>query len=434
MTLLDADVARLKCVAFDKIYNHISCFSFSEDCCSTEAKQALAATLYESTCNLSTDTECSIDDLSNTERESCTFTSTPCNAQINITVTSTPSTCPYTVTLQNDINKTNKVFLNLFPNEIYQKGYIRPVALSKCFPVSAPYSITGCYPIGSCLQTYDMHAQSYFKLDIGTQINGYFSSIKLFTTDANGAGPITPLTVDISPANLATWTSCASCEAITSTDLQFGSLFFPPAFTKLLKNISRTLYGGVYIDPVITKINSGTGKFQVYVGTRVKHQPSQRWMGINADSSQMSWVNNAGTNINVIHIPRVSVLVEPKGGLIANDFTLYTSCGPIAGTLSSNNLDFPLNTDVTNFNNLVYYSQFSNNAPTLTTNPSSLTCTETILTATVTADRPIISTQWFDAANSVISSTNSVLVDLGDYYFRVTTNNGCVKEYHTKVL
>ena len=434
MTLLDVDVARLKCVAFDKIYNHISCFSFSEDCCSTEAKQALAATLYQSSCTLTTDVACSIEELSNTERTLCTPTSTPCGAQITITATSTPTTCTYAVGIQNLINQSSKASLTLAPNAIYHKGNINVLTTSKCGNTAPTLIQTGCYPVGSCIQAYDIHAQSYFKLAVGTQTTGYLSSIKLFTTDANGAGPLTPLTLNIAPSNLSAWTACGSCEAITSTDLQFGALFFSVAFTKLLKNISRTLYGDVFIDPLITKIDSGTPAYNVSIGTRAKHQPTTRWMGINPDSSQIAWVNNAGVTTNVIHVPRTGVLIQPLGGLMGSNYTLTTSCGTITGAVQSNNLDFPLNVGTSNIHSLVYDSLLSNNAPLLTYSVPSVTCTQTTLVATVVADQNVISQQWYDEFDSLLSSTNTVTVGPGDYYFRTEVASGCVEEYYTTVL
>jgi hypothetical protein len=162
------------------------------------------------------------------------------------------------------------------------------------------------------------------------------------------------------------------------------------------------------------------------IWSNIKHNPSTYWAGINPDQGSLTWVNQAGATVNTLYSPRSSnlkALVNTFGASMYDVNSFTTTCGSFSTTLSYAPF-WNVNEATSNLDKLEVDSLNAVNTGTLTYSPFS--CNQTLLTGVPTTSGTISSVEWRNPANTVISTSNTVIVNTpGVYSFKVTTTSGC---------
>jgi hypothetical protein len=391
------------------------------DVCSDEVKKALGYYLASTT-------ECEYDyskvKCFTEDYKPCVKTeSMTCEDQITFALSKVSTPCNFRADVVNPLDNSKYAELTLVNNLVYQNATLKTNFINNCKFSTTSTVNSGCSSV-TCVPEFNPFFETSVTLqNVLTNANGFIKDIRLFRTENNGSSPLTAISVDISPANFASWNSCGTCVSFyTAADLLFGSVNFTAALTDILNNVAKTLLGGNFSEFTVKK--SGN---DVIISSKVKHNPNSYWVGINPDSCFISWVNNASAQTNIEFAPRSTLLrVENTAyARMYSSLSYYTPCGNYNFAVDFLPL-WSVNTSATNINFASLLSSKSNTPFTITY--PLLPCLATTLKATVTTNGVINTRAWRDSSNLLLSSTNEAIVySPGTYTFTATTNNGCTQ-------
>ena len=348
-----------------------------------------------------------------------------CNDQVDISIASAETTCNLQASVANTGN--NGAFLYLAPllnNSTYQEGRIN-VTVSGCGESETTLAGSACVGETCTPETgYKLYTTLKLNNVFGTAVNSAIEYIKLSYVNNN---VVTNLLLHVHPSNIAAFTGCGSCEAITASHLYLpknvGEIAnHRTAWEKLMRNIARIYTTGTNIEATVIATDLTVGNLS-YVWT-IKNNPatSSYWMGFDRNFPYVQTTGFSNNNpTNVFSITGTTVSIDKT-------ITFDTACGDIDVRVTSPSISmFP--TPQTNFNFVSFYDNYANVTVTPTILDSS-SCARKTLTATVTTAQTISSVQWRDADNNVVGNTYVLeIVDEAPqaYTFRVTLSNGCVK-------
>lgn len=254
--------------------------------------------------------------------------------------------------------------------------------------------------------------------------NGYIKTLRVYKTDTNGVLDPTPINLNLSPSNLAAWTSCSECDGINPVDLYFGNPLtvgiWANNFFTLLKNVTYTLLGELNSSWLIpTKTTTS-----ISIGNKVKHNPAGEWLGINKNDFFLEWVNSDGETISV-NSPNSTSYTQSRHSMNEN-VVIPTTCGDFTGTVTLSNGVTSSDLVSTNFNYIgLVTSEIS--TPAVLSNVVTAQCNITTLTATVSSSQNILSAAWYDSEDNLISENYTVQVtNSGTYYFVLSLEGSCV--------
>lgn len=435
MPLLDADVLKLQCKFVNKVLNDIKRRKYNidvdlEDIYTYYTDYALSSFLidcleYEDECVL-TSTANKYDD----EPDDVVVT-TPCNTQGALTLSSTSTPCAYTTYLSTELGVSAFPRFTLIPDSLKHPGYITLNATG-CEGTFTNEIETGCIYGGGCdpdFWNFGASAVATAYQIAGKYPSGFLTSIRLYETDENGIPSTTPLDIDLTPANIAQWTSCPSCLAVNAADLLFGAADFKDALNTLLENVSRTLYDDVFIDFNVHKrdLISNPGSLQFY--TSIKHQPAGRWMCINKDDARITYDKGGSDGvITKIFQPNYEAVTGTKTAAMYEEVTVPTICGDMDIIVRNTNLTgiYPsVNSAATSFYNIVL-SDPTSVVPVSIQGDTTIDCTEYELTAVFDVDSAS-TYAWTNSSDVEVSEQTSFTTSTSDTYtFTLTLTNGCV--------
>lgn len=288
---------------------------------------------------------------------------------------------------------------------------------------------------------FDTHFDITSGLTAAAMPLGSVHKIKLTATDANGAGATTTThQIDTSTVATGIWTSCATCEAIDWTHLLFGASAanYVTAFTKLLKNVSRTLYGGLFIEPIVFR-DPVAGTLSVH--TLIKHNPTSRQIGIDVNNASITYdITGSLKLVTKNFVPRSEAKVGVWSTSCAETGSIVVSCPNgsvitrailIYGNFSSTSI--PVNTAQSNWNHVKMLSNNIGNSTsflTFETAGGNNICNTYLVTATVTPNIAGTTYRWSNAGDTTLSTSKTVyLTTAGTYTFTATTPTGCAQTY-----
>ena len=413
------------CALSEYGYRYIYSKKYELTPCDKTARKALAAYLISlDNCDINYDNLlCFIEDKGSVC--SGNATTSVCEDTTTIAFSKTPTLCSYTANTTNPFDNSNYARINLTNNTVYQQGTINVNASSKCGDAYNYTVNTGCTS-GTCNSTLNPYGITSMTLAgvVSANPNGYIKNFTFYHTDSAGARPLVQRVLDISPSTLATWNTCPTCTNVyNATHLVFGSPFYAVAMTELLNNVVKTTLGGDYS---AFKMNKSATDLDIW--SNIKHNPTSYWAGINPDQGGLTWVNQAGATVNTIYTPRstnLKALTTTYGASMYNVNNLTTTCGSFPITYSAAPY-WNVNESIANLDKLELDSLNSVNTGTLSY--SSFSCNQTLLKATVTTSGTVSSLEWRNPSNTIISTSDSVIVTTpGVYTFKVTTASGCVK-------
>ncbi len=231
----------------------------------------------------------------------------------------------------------------------------------------------------------------------------------------------------IHPTNIAAYTGCVGCEAITGTDLYFptssaGNLTYKTAWEKLMRNIARIYTTGTNIDAEVVTSNAGNFIYR----WKVKHVPSPAgyWMGFDRNFPYLQLSGFAD------NIPSNPFQFSSTLGYLDRTVILDTGCGELQiKATSAGGAGVPFS-NASNFNNIILTNSGYLHTPITTSILSGdISCVTKIATATINVVGNIASLRWENSNNDVLGTTNVLTVfvnDVDTYTLFVTLENGCV--------
>lgn len=364
----------------------------------------------------------------------------PCADQLIIDLVTSQTVCD-DVTASNIVYTPNYIQLTLGSNSYYHDPSVANLSYVNCSgnsvnlitPLVPGYQRTGSLTRSSFSDDLRLRFITTFTLNNNpstplTDPTGYLSSIRLYNTDQYGNGSTLYDDYNIAPSNLAAWTSCGTCSAVNAADLVFGAsnANYQTALTTLLENISKTLYGGVYIKPIVVASFPNL----IYISTVVKHSPTSRSMAINHFDARVSFVPaTAASPILKTFTPNAEALLGSSDFYYAAPFTINRSCN--GSTLSKDYMVYG------NFSNWPYVSAGSTWRNIVLTNNqlpatfsvdeevADLSCTTDQITANVTPSGTY-TYSWENPSSVEISTTaTATLTTAGTYTLTLDSENGC---------
>lgn len=428
--MTNADVVKLGCEFARQMKLFITRSKYIAEPCLDEilyyfSKYKLSTTLADC---LTYEDECELSKIASHIADEPTVdpTITECGDQATITLSKSSTACTYTVSLEN-LAGIASAFPTLVLEEdtVYQAAQIK-VKATGCGDIAYDTVITGCKNItnGSspvCAETYKFSLNIYYNIE-GPHKNttGYIKTIRLYATDSNGVLINTPIDVDVSPSNLATWTGCGLCSGINPTDLYFGSANWASAFKELLDNVIYTLNGAL---DALWLVSSGPA--YISIGNTVKNAPASEWYGINKNDFRVQWVNDLAAVITVTSPNSTGYTITQS--YMADEFTITTDCGDLTGRAVMN-AGKPAYSAMSNFNELITTNLELDKAVSIV-NLDSPSCTITTLTASFTSSVSDPIYYWTNSDDDVISDELTVTVtEAGEYTFTVVVGEGCVSQ------
>jgi len=444
-----ADVNKLACLFIEKTVSHFvrkkySVSSvldkryFNNYVMGTELEHCLE---YEDECNLLHSVEdVEIDD---------TVVITPCDNPFTISATLSTSSCTadnfyFGGTVYPSIALSNNSYYHDATSPLLYTdgctGNLRTAGTARLGKVRTG-ALTASAFDNNVMLRFDTHFDITSGLTATAMPLGSVHKIKLTATDANGAGATTT-THQIDPSTVSTgvWTSCATCEAIDWTHLLFGASAtnYVTAFTKLLKNVSRTLYGGLFIEPIVFR-DPAAGTLSVH--TLIKHNPTSRQVGIDVNNASITYDTNGSLNLVTKNfVPRSEAVVGTWFASCAETGSIITICPNgsttsrailIYGNFSSSSI--PVDTAQSNWNFVKLTALNignSSSALTFETAVGSNVCNTYLVTATVSPDIAGTTYRWSNAGDTTLSTSKTVyLTTAATYTFTATTPSGCAQTY-----
>lgn len=428
---VNVDAVKSSCNVLLEANSYFECKKYRLECCPDKLKIALASYhAANSNCVLSSTALDTINQqMCDTPSSVCAtsfITTSPCNDTTSIAIGSTASSCKYIFKLANSFDGTNYPRLRLLDNSIHHRSEINFLAVpckgaSSLTPVSSGCSSTGCVD--------DRHPYGKTTLvvrNVSPLTTGYLKTITIYATDTNGNEPLTAYNLDISPSNIAAWTGCGSCSAINPADLYFGSVGYTTTLRQLLENVTKILFG---VNTAVWEVSKDSS--HLYISSRIKHNPTSYWAGINPDDCPHSYYTGDTTKYGNPN-PRSSDLfvANPLNSTtsIYQTVTASTPCGTVSTPLVSKyGIYHELNAASSNINKIVV-TNYNATQPITLSVPDS-TCTSTVLTANITTTGTVDTIEWYDSTDQLVGTTASVTVFGSDTYrVVVTTNNGCTEE------
>lgn len=327
-----------------------------------------------------------------------------CADQLQLSLSSTPKVCTYTPSASIDGQskmkftiKNNSILHDRTVNLTVLNGCNNQTTIDEVYTDSVTYFETG-----------------YTLTGAKTMTNGYMKQVLLYKTDATAT--LTPIYIDTSPTS-SYLTGAAG--TVLSADLYFSSSNYATAVSTLLKNAIASNYGLItYIEPNIRFDVSGN----LYFFTKVKHDPSSTWVGVNTSNGSHEFTySNSGKDFTVANI----VSSYTNASIVNYNWNYTTPCSSTnpANLNSNGQLIFPLVS--VNFHFVTLTSGPYSTNPVYVNN-TSVNCTTYSLLATITTTETIISKTWY-YGELVISSTDKItVIDPGDYTFQVILDSGCI--------
>lgn len=428
--MMTADATKFACEFISKVKIYLTQQKYVVEPCLDEiyyyfSKYKLSTSLVDC---LEYEDEC---DLANAAKSLPTFIDDnclnikSCGELLDINISQSSQICSYTIGLVNS-NGVTTAFpeIRLENNLVYQNAYVTVKATS-CNEEYTYEASTGCVGAGtpSCSSDYDVFGTFHYTLK-GLQNNssGYIKTIRIYETNDDGILNPSYIDVDVSPSNIAAWTSCPLCSGVTPSNLYFASSNWENAFNVLLDNVAYTLHGALNadwnVDFTLLGVNAG-----IRINNRVKHNPTSKWMGINKYDFKVTWVNNLG---KVITILKPSITFSSSNAFMSSDFSFTTPCGDITGKVFTLGAAPDTNGTQSNFN-FLKLNDTKLESPAMLANviyPND--CAKTVLTASYITGESVTVVEWLDPNGDFISNDLSITVTTpGVYSFRVELDNGC---------
>jgi len=349
---------------------------------------------------------------------------TSCDDAAILNLSKSSKNCNYTLTLVDlDGNATSYPSLVIEDDTIYQSAKLKVKAVG-CSETYYATVETGCVNLSNlapvvCDETYKTHINLNFRLiGLPANSNGYIKTLRVYQTDTSGLLVNTPIDLNLAPSNIAAWTSCVDCSGISAAHLYFGHANWVNAFATLLDNVTYTLLGNLnssFVNAISTNY--------VTIGSKIKHNPSGEWLGINKNDFRVQWVDADGTTITNV---TPSITYSGAANFMADDFSIATTCGNITGRVVMSGGSASGFTE-SNFNQLVVANPTFNQPASIvnTVNPS---CIATTLTASYTSPNEVTSLQWTNSDDDILSSEalSIVVTESGAYTFTVELDNSCI--------
>lgn len=447
-TLQAADVAALRCRFVNDIYKYVKCLSYSVNCCLDDAKRSfLDYKLGASTCDLTVDQLC---DLQNKAKNSLVvdcMTEQACTSQALIEVRVTETGDSYqssfiTTTFDTDplpLLET-KSTVSLSWDSIVQKAFVNVGVYDQNLNVVQNHVLeSGTAKVLGVEVTdpiYDLRVSTYFTLDgISNLASSYLRKVRVYYTDPIGTYvPGQYWDIDVSPIT-SPYLSGPGMITVSAADLYFTSPNWTTAIDNVLRNAMYTLLGHLdnYMDFYATK---AANIDRLTLASRTKHNPSGYWAGLNHLDFRVEYFNALKGLVVVLTNSSTPAPVRPEGGNIYGAHTFTIGCGTIDVELANTQIVLPLNAAATRFNYIDLISLQPTQTVTLTTNES-LDCTATVLKATVTSSHSVTLVQWLNPALTIIGTgftyTHSSALAPGTYTCRVTLSSECVIDYEFEI-
>lgn len=412
---------------------YVNCIKYNTDCsyeCSLQSFAALKQ--LQSDCE-EADLREAYCVVGNSPSQICTTPGVTqnCVDSVTLDLEVNPSTCSTGLSLKNPVN--GSMFTRLVPQDdtVYHVGTMNLNLTDSCGTNSTTTVSSGCTS-GGCSLDNNAYVNTFAWLPNIKTGNpaGYIREITLYATDVTGQGPLVAYNVNVAPSNVSAWNSCVGCVAITTSNLLFGASTtnFRTELAKLLNNVSRTLFGAASSDWSVA-----ASPTDVQINSKIKHNPSGYWSGINVEACTIKWVNQAGVITTVNFSPRSTFLnvgSTTSAQQFYQSYNLSTSCGTRTGVVDIPNIKYNVNQGASNINFLKLSTGDSNTSVTQTFSNTSCTAKNLSGTATVTSGAGTIATRaWLDPSLTQVSSTTTyTTTGSGTYTFRVTTSNGCVEQ------
>lgn len=425
--IVPADVLKIKCKFVKDLANYFTAKKYFIDADDTQSICSYLSLLQaENESCVDDDTACKLRELATSYKDAaCTSsTTTPCDAQVDITLTvNNTSACIYTGSLYNSTGTSQLMKFSLGINTDEITGTILSKALSTCGP-------TGLSDIFTNQLSYTDRAKGNTRVGIGSKFNGvlsatsYITTLRVYETDEFGILQNTPIDLDLDPETSDYYGPSGpfpDLASVTPSDLQFGSstAVFTEAFETLMDNVSLVRYGVTGKHKLRGWLQTQGGSTYINVASSPVNLPASYLFGMNRNDLYMK-VNVDGTSYTTTG----PVAFLTPSSVINGTSNFTVPCGTVTLNIPTTSITTPLDYAQTSFNKIVLQSNFSSQAVPFTTN--SVSCANTTLLATYD-DTNVDSVEWRNRFDDVITTLDTVTVSsAGTYTFYVTTNNGCI--------
>jgi hypothetical protein len=420
-----ADVTKLACKFVQNVFDYLNNSKYIINPCLDNVQISftnykLSTTLidclqYEDECELKNVTSTISIPISN-----C-VTINSCDNLVSIYLSAKTINVKYEASLQTYYGAASSFpVVRLLNNSLWQYGYT--TVKLKYKTEEYLYEVkTGCFP-GSPIQCstnarlsssllYDIHGPEW-------NATGFVKTLRVYETDNTGMLINTPIDLDLSKTNLAAWTSCPLCSAISTKELEFGNPNWKNAFKSLLNNVSYTMYNALNASWFVS-----IGPTFIRIGNQIKNKPSSKWMGINKSDFLLEWITSDAA---IITVDNIDPFLLSNPAFLAQDFSIATNCGNVTGRVEGTWLNADVSLDNSSFINYGLNS-FSLSNPANITNINLPYCVETTLTAIYDTKETVLFTEWLNPFGESISNDLSVIVTMaGPYTFNVYLENGCI--------
>lgn len=439
-TLQAADVAALKCRFVNEIYKHITCLTYSVNCCSDSATQAwLDYKRASSTCPLTNDEYCYLKDKAKTSLVMDCATTFPCESQAQINVKVSQTGNQYTTWLiaptyspSAEPTTEGKAYVSLTNDSIIQKAdvvvglYDQNFTLLQNAVIQSGTAKVNGVEVSSPI--YDLKVSTYFGIDAVSNLQfSYIRKIRIYYTDSLGAYVANQFwDIDVSPVT-SPYLNGPGMTTVDPDDLFFTSPNWANALQTVMQNAMFFLLGHPtnYIDFYASKASNID---RLTLTTRIKHNPITFWCGLNHLDFKVEYFNGLKGLVGTLTQSSFPTPVRAEGGNIYGQHTFSVECGNATIELDNSQLTLPINVPSTRFNRIGLSSQQPSQNVVVGTN-GSIDCTSTVLTATVNTIHSVTLIQWLNPVLTIIGTGFTYIhngsLPPGTYTCRITLSSGC---------
>lgn len=433
--LAPADVANHRCRFAYELYTYLSCRNYRLDCCLDEAIEAYRKfKLAQKDCELDDTTLCALANYRLATKEASCQTNVSCENQGTITIRGGSSTTVYTPTI---INENFDALAPLFsaqpqvvlvPNSITQDAEITVGVIDQDYVIVDQDTFsTGSSKVGASVvvsPSYSMKLGMEQNIDNISALSGaYIQTIRIYYTDSIGQYvPNQFWDIDVSPTT--PYRICGTCNPVAVPDLYLTSANWADSMKIMVDNAVRALTGAVNIDFSPAKYgNIDRVRFRSWV----KHKPNSIWCGIQSSDMRVTYFDGVKSQ---------TVTTTSDGYGLANGVgTMYgklTYTSPCATTkdveIANTQLTLPVQPYSNKFNEIVLYDTKTNGSVSIVST-TSISCTTSSYTASVTSNHVVTSPRWTNNEGVVIGTGYTISISTpGTYTFKATLDTGCVIE------
>lgn len=340
-----------------------------------------------------------------------------CDSQLSVALSVVNTyNCTYTAGLYNSTGASGLAEFSLTNNSDIVTATLISKLTNSCNSTTSDFTITN-------QATYSDRPKGNVRVTTGVKgdTTSYIKTLRVYEIDEYGVFNNTPIDLDLDPDTSDYYGPSVpfpDLETVNPSNLVAGTAYsiFIEEFEKLMDNVSLVRYG-VVGKHKLRGWPSQNGTY-ITVGSAPVHNPSGPLFGINRNDAYMKIHTSNGDKFT----NTASFLTGSSGFSGTTNYSV--SCGSISLGINTTYIDTPVDYSQTSFNKIVLTSNFATTPVTYTVN--SLSCATKDLVAMYDSTN-VISVQWKNPSNTVISTTASaVATTTGTYTFEVTLNTGCI--------